>query len=127
MESTFETKLEPTPEEAETLAAMARQLSVAERRIFTQLYVAQADRNFVKSWAIATLGITARQYNSIAYDLRGRVEAAAAASKLQVEMLGGRIDALKQKIVDLEKQLNDLPLVCQSNSRRDRSGAHHQP
>jgi hypothetical protein len=125
MESTFETRLNATQEQAELLASQARQLAVAERRIFTQLYVAQADRNFVKSWGIATLGITARQYNSIAYDLKGRVKASAEHARLHLELLSGQIKALKQKIAKLEQKLSVLPLD-QAAKRRHIQFVLHQ-
>ncbi|MCI0389506.1 MAG: IS200/IS605 family accessory protein TnpB-related protein [Acidobacteria bacterium] len=107
MQSTFETTLELTPAEQALLAAQARQLSDAEHKIFVRFYVEKADPNEIKRWALEEFKITARQYNAIVYDLRGRVTAQAEHQKRHAETLAGQIKATKAKIVELEKRLNN--------------------
>ncbi len=86
------------------LEAIAELAGRLERRLFVDLYVRGRSPKDCKKEYIARWGLTARQFNSIASQLRGRVEAARESRKRRIETLRGRIAATEEAIRRLQRQ-----------------------
>jgi len=110
MQSTFECKLKLTEKEEKILEEMARVFSQVERKIFVGLYVKKEERNLFKRETLRKYGITSRHYNSILYNLQGRVEAQRENDLNRIKVLEGNIKATKDKIKKLNKKNEDLKI-----------------
>ena len=80
----------------------ARLFSQLERRLFVELYVHPRKLPEVKREFIAAHGITARQFNSIAAQLRGKVEAVAELKKLNLTNQRLRVEKLTMRLKKLK-------------------------
>ena len=80
----------------------ARLFSQLERRLFVELYVHPRKLPEVKREFIAAHGITARQFNSISAQLRGKVEAVAELKKLNLTNQRLRVEKLTTKLKKLK-------------------------
>lgn len=116
------------------LDKMAAQLSKAKRSIFGDLSSKLRSVNEIKKDAQIKFGITARQFNSIRYELQGVIESDREIKKLRLEKVKRRIKSkkeqlestrnpfkrhhLKRKTVSLNQQLEELessllkPSIC---------------
>ncbi len=103
-EVTFETKVKE-PEAYPVLDAVGELYGRALRSLFVDLYVRGGDLNSLKREYLRQFGLTARQFNSIVVELRGRVEAVKAAAERRVKSLGLRIKAAEEKIAVLERTI----------------------
>ena len=105
MQSTFECKLKLTPIEEAILEEMAKVFSQVERQMFVGLYVKKEERNAFKRESLRKYSITSRHYNSILYNLQGRVDAQRENDLQRIQVLEGNIKAIREKIKQLEKKL----------------------
>jgi hypothetical protein len=80
----------------------ARLFSQLERRLFVELYVHPRKLPEVKREFIAAHGITARQFNSISAQLRGKVEAVAELKKLNLTNQRLRVEKLTMRLKKLK-------------------------
>ena len=92
---TYQTRFSLSEENA--LDAYAALFCQLERKLFAQL-MAKANINELKRNYIATYGITARQFNSLHYSIKGKISSAKECQKRNIEKI-------KEKISQLEKKL----------------------
>ncbi len=76
-----------------------------QRRLFVDLYVQGRKLGECKKRYIAHYGLTARQFNALSADLRGKVDTARKSAHKRIAGLKRRIKAAKEKIARLEKAL----------------------
>jgi len=103
MRSTFQTKIQDK-RVYPVLDAIAALFGSLMRRLFVDLYVRGCKPSECKKRYIARYGLTARQFNSIAYELAGRVRAAEKSRKLRIAALEGQIAAAEKAIRRLRKE-----------------------
>lgn len=126
MQTTFEAKLKVDPSQGETLAAMARALSTAERFIYQRVFVKELNANQVKRDALGEFGLTSRQYNGILFSLKGRVAAAKESRKLQIATLQGQLKSATLWIKAKEKKLKSKQVIPSPAERQRSRFAIHQ-
>ena len=98
---TYQSRLALTPEGEALLGQYAAIYGRAERALFAEL-AAGASPGEIKPSFMARHGLTARQYNALAFSIKGKIRS------LQ-EVQKGRISDLKERIEGLEARLLRLP------------------
>ncbi len=76
---------------------------------FVNLYVQSGEPNACKKHYIACYGLTARQFNAIAYELAGRVNAAEGARKHRIATLERQIAATERPSAACRGRTGGLP------------------
>ncbi len=100
---TFQTKIR-NEEVYPVLDAIAALFGSLMRRLFVDLYIRGCKPSACKKRYIARYGLTARQFNSIACELAGKVNAAREATKHRIVTLEGQIAATEKAIRRLQKE-----------------------
>ncbi len=103
MQATFRTNIwdEGSYPVLDAIAALFGRLM---RRLFVDLYVRGCKPNACKRHYIARYGLTARQFNAIARELAGKVNAVRKATKHRIGTLEGQIAATEKAIRRLRKE-----------------------
>jgi len=107
MPVTFQTRIkemECTP----YLSQYARLFSQLERKLFIDLYIRKKSLKELKKRYIKTRQITARQFNSLHAELKGKITSIEELRKIAISDLAGRIKSVQQWLVQKEKQKNKL-------------------
>ncbi len=94
-----------------------------QRRLFVDLYVRGGKLGECKKRYIARYGLTARRFNALSADLRGKVKARREAVRAHVAGLERRVRVAREKIARLEKELSK----ASSPERRRRLEVHPPP
>ncbi|MDA8346853.1 MAG: hypothetical protein M0Z66_15535 [Thermaerobacter sp.] len=104
---TFEAKvpgLGPVP----LLSAYASLFAQAEHALYVDLEVRGRRLNECKKEYLQGFGLTARQFNAVATDVRGKVEAAKEAQKLHIEQIKGSIASAEKGLKKAERRLAQI-------------------
>ena len=99
-ERTYQTRINASPEQKIKLAAYAELYCKVERKLFA---AGRAGTNFnkLKTEFIKEYKITARQFNAISRNLKGKIASIAELQKMNIKNLEGRIMAARAKIVKM--------------------------
>ena len=103
MQATFQTKIRDEGVYP-VLDAIAALFGRRMRRLFVDLYVRGRKLSECKKLYIARYGLTARQFNAIAYELKGKVRAAEEARKHRIEVLRDQVTTTEKAIRRLQKE-----------------------
>ncbi|BDG61684.1 IS200/IS605 family accessory protein TnpB-related protein [Caldinitratiruptor microaerophilus] len=103
MQVTFQTRLrdEALYPLLDAIAALYQRL---QRRLFVDLYVRRRPVEECKREYIARHGLTARQFNAITYELKGKVRAAEETRQQRSRTLQGQIEATEKAIRKLQRE-----------------------
>ncbi len=105
MTLTFHTRLKGlSPEEGATLQAYAGRMSRAERKLFALSQGGKLPRASFKKEVMECFRLTARQFNSLRFELEGKIEAVRAARKRRMEELRYAISATEKAIREAEER-----------------------
>jgi len=94
---TYQSRPKLTASAEAALAAYAERYSRAERCLFNRL-AAGADSGKLKSSFMREHGLTARQFNAMAFSTKGKIKSVIQIRKLRIKDLEGRISALGYKL-----------------------------
>ena len=97
---TYQTRFSLSEENA--LDAYAALFCKLERKLFAQL-MAKASISELKRNYIATYGITARQFNSLHYSIKGKISSAKECQKRNIEKIKDKIFRLEKKLKTRKK------------------------
>ena len=87
------------------LEQMARQMSEKKRKLFVRYAIRGESLTELKREFIANHGITARQFNAIAFEVKGIAQAQRELGKKHAEKLERKLKKIKASIRDLKKKL----------------------
>ncbi len=91
------------------LDAIADHLSHVQRHLFVDRYVRGKSLATLKGEYLLRFGLTARQFNSLADDLAGKVASSRKAAARQLRRLTVRITHLRQYIVGVQTRMAGEP------------------
>jgi IS605 OrfB family transposase len=97
---TYQTRFSLDNEKA--LNAYGTLFNQLERKLYANL-AAKIGINELKRHYIATYGITARQFNSLQYSIKGKIASAKECQKLQIEKIKDKISRLENKLKKSKK------------------------
>ena len=97
MMRTYQCRLLPTPDAEVSLASYAEQYGKAERTLFNKL-AAGDDAGKLKPSFMKEHSLTARQFNAMAFSVRGKIKSLIAVGKLRIKDLQERISSLEYKL-----------------------------
>ena len=96
----------------------------AEHALYVDHYVRGRPETECKREYLGRFRLTARQFNAVAVNLRGKVEAAKEAQKLHIEQLKGAIAAAEKAVKKAERGLSQLGKRAVKKSSVAKGGAH---
>ncbi len=105
-------------------SSIAELFALAEHALYVDHYVRGRPEKGCKREYLRRFRLTARQFNAIAVDLRGKVDAARAAQKLHIGQLQGAIAAAEKAIRKAER---DLAKLGRQVARRNAAGKGSRP
>lgn len=112
---TYQTRFSLEDEKA--LWAYAALFNSLERKLFANL-TAKLNINELKRNYISTYGITARQFNSLHYSIKGKIASAKECKKLQIERIKDKISYLENKIKKNKKLSAEVLFLKKSSLNR---------
>ena len=106
------------------LSAYATLFNQLERKLYANL-TAKAPIHDLKRHYIATYGITARQFNSLHYSIKGKIASAKECQKLQIEKLKDKIAHLENKLKKPKKLTKEVLFLKKVSLNRLKKKLNH--
>lgn len=103
MQATYQTKIKEA-EDTSYLDQYAQLFSRLERKLFVDLYIQRKQLTELKKYYIKNHQITARQFNSLHADLRGKVTSIEEVRDQEISDLEGRIKSVQKWLTKKERQ-----------------------
>jgi len=104
---TYQTKIKEVAA-YQYLEEYAKYFSHLQRKLFYEHYIKGKPLGELKKKYIAQYGITARQFNSLYYDLKGKIKSLEQIRDARIKDLKGRIKSLENWLAKREKQKDSL-------------------
>ena len=96
----------------------------AEHQLFVEQYLAEINLNRCKKSYLSAYGLTARQFNAVAFNLKGKVEAARESQAYHIANLQETTRSLEKYLKVLEKKLKEAKK--DSEKQKIRFGLHQK-
>ena len=123
MMATFEAKV-PDQALSPLFSSIAGLFAQAEHALYVDQYVRGRPVTECKQEYLREFGLTARQFNAAAANLRGKVEAAKEAQKLHIDQIKGAIAAAEKAVKKAERGLAKLGKQSVKKSAVAKGGVH---